>query len=41
VLARGVAALEADIDSGVWHDRHADLDRVESIDLGYRLIVSV
>jgi SAM-dependent methyltransferase len=40
VVARGIAALEADIDSGVWHDRHADLDMVESIDLGYRLIVS-
>jgi SAM-dependent methyltransferase len=39
-VARGVAALEADLASGAWHDGHADLDVLESIDLGYRLVVS-
>jgi hypothetical protein len=32
--------LEADLASGAWHERHADLDVLESIDLGYRLVVS-
>ena len=39
-LARGVAALKADLASGAWHRRHAELDVLASIDLGYRLIVS-
>ena len=39
-VARGIAALEADLASGAWHDRHADLLERESIDLGYRLVVS-
>jgi hypothetical protein len=40
VVHRGVAALAADLASGAWHERHADLDVHESMDLGYRLIVS-
>jgi SAM-dependent methyltransferase len=39
-VTRGVAALEADLASGAWHERHADLDMLESVDLGYRLVVS-
>jgi SAM-dependent methyltransferase len=39
-VARGVAALEADLASGVWHERHADLAAQGSLDVGYRLIVS-
>ena len=39
-VARGVAALEADLASRAWHERHAELDVLESIDLGYRLVVS-
>jgi SAM-dependent methyltransferase len=39
-LARGMAHLHADLASGAWHARHADLDGLESIDLGYRLLVS-
>ena len=39
-VARGVAALEADLARGVWHERHADLELRESIDLGYRLVVA-
>ncbi len=40
VVANAMARLEADLTSGSWHERHADLDEVESIDLGYRLVVS-
>ena len=40
VVARGVAALEADLRSGAWHRRHADLAELEAIDLGYRLVVA-
>jgi SAM-dependent methyltransferase len=39
-VARGTARLEADLASGAWHDRHADLTGLESVDLGYRLLVS-
>jgi hypothetical protein len=39
-VARGIARLEADLASGAWHDRHADLLELESVDLGYRLLVS-
>ncbi len=40
VVARGVAALEADLSSGVWQRRHADLAELAAIDLGYRLVVA-
>jgi SAM-dependent methyltransferase len=40
VVARGVAALEADLRSGVWQERHADLAELPAIDLGYRLVVA-
>ena len=40
VTARGIGALAADLDSGAWHDRHADLLALDSIDLGYRLVVA-
>lgn len=36
----GIARLEADLRSGAWHDRHADLLERESIDMGYRLLVA-
>lgn len=39
-VARGVAALEADLSSGEWERRHADLADLEAIDLGYRLVVA-
>lgn len=39
-VAAGVEQLRADIASGAWADRHADLlDRTE-LDAGYRLVVS-
>ncbi|WP_225729444.1 MULTISPECIES: class I SAM-dependent methyltransferase [unclassified Nocardia] len=34
----GLAALRADLDSGVWAARHADLLDAQTLDLGYRLI---
>ena len=40
VVARGVAALEADLTSGEWQRRHADLAERTEIDLGYRLVVA-
>jgi hypothetical protein len=35
-----VAALEADLSSGEWQRRHADLAELPAIDLGYRLVVA-
>jgi len=32
--------LRADLDSGAWHERHADLLDLDEVDLGYRLIVA-
>jgi SAM-dependent methyltransferase len=37
-LEEGVARLAADLDSGAWHRRHADLLELEELDCGYRLI---
>lgn len=36
----GVARLRADLHSGAWHERHRDLLGVDSLDLGYRLVVA-
>jgi SAM-dependent methyltransferase len=38
-LAGGLARLRADLDSGAWARRHADLLRRDELDLGYRLLV--
>jgi hypothetical protein len=38
-LAEGLARLRADIESGAWKRRHADLLELEELDLGYRLLV--
>ena len=35
-----VRALGADLESGAWHERHADLLDLHELDLGYRLLVS-
>ena len=40
VVARGVAALEADLSSGEWQRRHAALAELPALDLGYRLVVA-
>ena len=38
-LAEGLARLRADIDSGAWARRHADLLQLDEVDLGYRLLI--
>ena len=35
-----VRALRADLASGAWHERHADLLALDELDLGYRLLVA-
>jgi hypothetical protein len=38
-FADGIARLRADLDSGAWTRRHADLLERDELDLGYRLLV--
>ncbi len=40
IVDRGMRALEADLASGAWHDRHGDLLDLDTMDWGYRLIVA-
>ncbi|MEU1199209.1 methyltransferase domain-containing protein [Streptomyces sp. NPDC005813] len=40
VLAPGLARLDEDLATGRWHSRHADLLTLDSIDVGYRLLVA-
>jgi SAM-dependent methyltransferase len=37
-LARGLERLRADLESGAWAQRHADLLARDELDLGYRLL---
>lgn len=37
---RAVTALAADLDSGAWAERNAELLDLESIDLGARLLIA-
>jgi len=39
-LAPGLERLRADLESGAWARRHADLLALDELDLGYRLLVS-
>jgi len=39
-LAPGLERLRADLESGAWAERHADLLEREELDLGYRLLVA-
>ncbi|AZM64198.1 MULTISPECIES: methyltransferase domain-containing protein [unclassified Streptomyces] len=39
-LAPGLARLDADLASGRWHSRYAGLRTCDTIDVGYRLVVS-
>ncbi|TDC67601.1 class I SAM-dependent methyltransferase [Streptomyces hainanensis] len=39
-IAPGLAALTADLETGRWHHRHADLLARDSLDVGYRLLVT-
>jgi hypothetical protein len=38
-LEEGMARLEADLHSGAWERRYADLLKLEELDLGYRLLI--
>jgi SAM-dependent methyltransferase len=40
IVEPALARLRADLDSGAWHERHADLLELDEIDLGYRLVIS-
>jgi SAM-dependent methyltransferase len=40
VVERALARLAADLDSGEWERRNADLLELEQLDLGYRLVVT-
>jgi SAM-dependent methyltransferase len=40
LLDRGLERLEADLASGAWQRRHADLLELPELDLGYRLLVA-
>jgi len=40
VVARGIGRLRHDLQTGTWARRHADLERIKELDLGYRLVVS-
>jgi SAM-dependent methyltransferase len=40
VVERGMRALAADLETGAWHRRHADLLQREDFDAGYRLVVA-
>ncbi|MEU2619413.1 methyltransferase domain-containing protein [Streptomyces sp. NPDC007157] len=40
VLAPGLATLADDLATGRWHHRHADVVALDTIDVGYRLLVS-
>jgi SAM-dependent methyltransferase len=39
VVERAMGRLDADLRSGAWYDRHADLLALDEIDLGYRLLI--
>jgi hypothetical protein len=40
-LGPGLERLRADLESGEWDGRHADLLQLDELDLGYRLLISV
>jgi SAM-dependent methyltransferase len=40
IAARAVERLRADLKSGEWHERNAELRDLEEFDVGYRLVIS-
>jgi hypothetical protein len=40
LVARGIAQLASDLESGRWHERNADLLDLDVFDAGHRLIVA-
>lgn len=39
-LRAGLSCLADDLRTGRWHDNHADLLRLDSLDVGYRLVIA-
>ncbi|MFJ1938410.1 hypothetical protein ACIOGZ_37865 [Kitasatospora sp. NPDC088160] len=39
VVRPAIARLRADLESGAWHRRHAELLDQEHMDYGYRLLI--
>jgi hypothetical protein len=39
-VARGLRRLRADLDSGAWQDRYGDLNQLEELDVGLRLLIA-
>jgi SAM-dependent methyltransferase len=39
-VEEGLGRLAADLESGAWHRRHADLLELDELDCGYRLVVA-
>lgn len=40
VISPAIARLDADLRSGAWHEKHADLLELDELDLGYRLLIA-
>ena len=40
ILRSGLRQLAEDLESGRWYERHSDLLRLKSLDLGYRLLIA-
>jgi hypothetical protein len=39
-VEQAMAALAADLESGAWAERHAELLELAELDLGFRLVVA-
>jgi SAM-dependent methyltransferase len=39
-VERAIGELEADLESGAWHERHRDLLDLDELDLGYKLVIA-
>jgi hypothetical protein len=40
IAARAVERLRADLESGEWHERNAELRHLDEFDVGYRLVIA-
>jgi SAM-dependent methyltransferase len=40
IVQRGVGQLQRDLADGRWHERHADLLELDTMDYGYRLVIA-
>jgi hypothetical protein len=39
VVARGIAHLRDDLESGIWEERFGHIRSLQALDLGYRLLI--